>query len=201
MLGEIRVAVGISLARLHCRVRFSQIETEKAASNEMSPHSPLSLMSHLLSFLAIAVLPALSLGQGAAPDTLASLRHDYRPLLIFASSPDEEFRNQMHMFGKQARNLQERQILVVPILLHERTGEGAEWEGLVPQGSLGALSPAECGLARRRFHIGQDEFAVILLGKDGGEKLRSRTPVTMERLVKLIDSMPMRQKEARDGHS
>ncbi len=158
-------------------------------------------MSHLLSFLAFAVMPALSLAQGAAPDTLASLRHDYRPLLIFARSPDREFREQMQMLAQHTQDLHERQILLVPIPPHGKAGEASAWEGLVPRGSLGELSPGECVSARRRFHIGQDEFAVILLGKDGGEKLRSRTPVTMERLVKLIDSMPMRQKEARSGHS
>jgi hypothetical protein len=41
----------------------------------------------------------------------------------------------------------------------------------------------------------------VLLGKDGGEKLRSRTPVTMERLNTLIDAMPMRQQEVQNGHS
>jgi hypothetical protein len=36
---------------------------------------------------------------------------------------------------------------------------------------------------------------VILIGKDGEEKLNSRTPVTVDQLEKLIDSMPMRKRE------
>ena len=36
---------------------------------------------------------------------------------------------------------------------------------------------------------------MILIGKDGEEKLSSRTPVPAERLKALIDSMPMRKTE------
>jgi hypothetical protein len=36
---------------------------------------------------------------------------------------------------------------------------------------------------------------VILIGKDGGEKLNSRTPVSVNQLEKLIDSMPMHKHE------
>ncbi len=38
-------------------------------------------------------------------------------------------------------------------------------------------------------------FLFILMGKDGSEKLISDTPVTLEQLFGLIDSMPMRQHE------
>jgi len=36
---------------------------------------------------------------------------------------------------------------------------------------------------------------VVLIGKDGGEKLRSAQPITAERLFATIDAMPMRQSE------
>ena len=38
-------------------------------------------------------------------------------------------------------------------------------------------------------------FLFILIGKDGGEKLISDNPVTLEQLFGLIDSMPMRRYE------
>jgi len=38
-------------------------------------------------------------------------------------------------------------------------------------------------------------FQVLLIGKDGGVKLRSSEPVSMKDLFGLIDSMPMRQQE------
>ncbi len=40
-------------------------------------------------------------------------------------------------------------------------------------------------------------FQVLLIGKDGGVKMRSATPVAAERILSLIDSMPMRQQEMR----
>ncbi|KQR77843.1 DUF4174 domain-containing protein [Rhizobium sp. Leaf341] len=39
-------------------------------------------------------------------------------------------------------------------------------------------------------------FAAILVGKDGGIKLRAAKPVAPEQLFGLIDSMPMRANEA-----
>jgi len=53
---------------------------------------------------------------------------------------------------------------------------------------------------RRRFHIDDRRFTVVLVGKDGGEKFRSHVPVTIEKLDALIDAMPMRQQEMQDGH-
>ena len=149
--------------------------------------------------LALAVMPALSLGSSESGATLGSLRHDYRPVLVFAAEGTEEVREQMRLLGKSGQAMHERQMVVVPILLHGGSSLEA-WSGL-PERDVVHLEPGEDAAARRRFHVGEEDFTVILIGKDGGEKLRSQIPVTMERLMKVIDSMPMRQKEARDGHS
>jgi hypothetical protein len=148
---------------------------------------------------AFALLPALSLGPVPVQPTLASLRHDFRPLLIFAATYDRNVQQQLQLLAQRAQDLQARQILVVPFLLHEEKN-GKPWSGVLPDRDMIQLEPIESASARRRFRIGQDDFTVILLGKDGGEKLRSDVPVTMETLTKLIDSMPTRQKEVRDGH-
>ncbi len=41
-------------------------------------------------------------------------------------------------------------------------------------------------------------FTLVLLGKDGTEKLRSTEPVPLRELFGLIDGMPMRQAELRE---
>lgn len=47
-----------------------------------------------------------------------------------------------------------------------------------------------------------EEFTVVLLGKDGTEKYRSEKPVPTKTLFALIDQMPMRQSELkRKGNS
>lgn len=40
----------------------------------------------------------------------------------------------------------------------------------------------------------------LLIGKDGGVKLRSNSPISNEKLFRTIDTMPMRQREMRDGN-
>ncbi len=62
------------------------------------------------------------------------------------------------------------------------------------------MSPDEQAAARRRFHVRPNDFTVILIGKDGGEKLRSHQPVSLDILRSTIDAMPMRQEEMRSKH-
>ena len=145
--------------------------------------------------LALAVLPTLSLGPVESRTTLSSLRHDYRPLLVFAASESEQRR----MLAGHAAEMRERQMVLVPIVPRKVADAGSGDDGL-PEELIVRLTASEEVAAERRFHIGDGEFTVILIGKDGGEKLRSRSPVGMERLIEVIDAMPMRQKEARSGH-
>ena len=42
-------------------------------------------------------------------------------------------------------------------------------------------------------------FEILLVGKDGGVKLRSPAPVSTRDLFALIDAMPMRQREMREN--
>lgn len=63
------------------------------------------------------------------------------------------------------------------------------------------LLPVWAGLLERDFVIetrfGAPAFAVSLIGKDGGEKLRRSTPLAPEELFALVDAMPMRREEMR----
>jgi hypothetical protein len=49
---------------------------------------------------------------------------------------------------------------------------------------------------RAHFHVDSKAFTVILLGKDGTEKLRQQSVLDTEKLFRLIDSMPMRRAES-----
>ena len=48
-----------------------------------------------------------------------------------------------------------------------------------------------------RFGVGADDFAVLLIGKDGGEKLRFTDLPDLQAIYTVIDGMPMRQGEMR----
>ena len=51
---------------------------------------------------------------------------------------------------------------------------------------------------RDRFEVGQNEFQVILIGKDGTEKIRSDEAISSDYLFEAIDAMPMRRLEMKE---
>jgi hypothetical protein len=59
------------------------------------------------------------------------------------------------------------------------------------------IEPQKAASIRKQFGIAPDEFTVILVGKDGGIKLKRNDQVRLEEIFRLIDSMPMRQEEMR----
>ncbi len=125
------------------------------------------------------------------PDTLKTMRDCYRPLLVFA--PDEanvRFRQQQTLLKSSAAAMTDRNMLYLPVLEHP--GKSA---------ARLTLSAREQAIARERLRIVPGAFRVVLLGKDGGVKLSSASPVSMETLSSLIDTMPMRRSEMQQRNS
>ena len=125
------------------------------------------------------------------PNTLRAMRNCYRPLLVFAPALDNpQLVEQFNQLKTQAIELRSRSVLYVPIVPegHNQPIPGSR----VP---TARLSEDELAAMRHRFKVEPDDFLVILIGKDGGEKLNSRTPVSVDQLERLIDSMPMRKSE------
>jgi hypothetical protein len=101
----------------------------------------------------------------------------------------------MSILADGSKDLRERDVLNVPIVYKwSEMGDGI-FDGI----SDITITPplTEQTAARRRFHIRPNDFTVILIGKDGGEKLRSRQPISLDTLRSTIDAMPMRQEEMR----
>ncbi len=118
-----------------------------------------------------AILPAL-----AAEDPLASYRGKTRLLVVLAASDtDAELKAQRRFYTSEKEGNRERDLVIVEAL------DGTD---------LG-------GTLRRRFEVPAGEFRAILVGKDGGVKLRSASPIPSDKLFAEIDAMPMRQDEAR----
>ena len=127
-----------------------------------------------------------------AQSQLDSLRGTCRILLLFTPTPaDPRFTTQQQLLQNHATEISQRDLTIIPIVFNP---------GSVAKDQPTLLAPAEPVQLRNRYHIQPAAFTAILLGKDGGVKLRSTTPVTMEKLNTLIDSMPMRQQEVRDRH-
>jgi hypothetical protein len=128
----------------------------------------------------------------AQPSTVRAMRGCYRPLLVFAPSLDDpQLMNQFDQLKAHATELKSRNVLYVPIV-----PEGHNQPIPASKMPTARLSEDELAAARHRFQVEPAEFLVVLIGKDGEEKLTSRTPVGVDQLERLIDSMPMRKQEA-----
>ena len=136
-----------------------------------------------------------SAGCPAQPNTLRAMRDCYRPLLVFAPSLDHpQLVNQFNLLKIRAVELKGRNVLYVPIV-----PEGHNQPIPASKVPTARLSEDELAAMRHRFQVEPDEFLVILIGKDGEQKLNSRTPVPVDQLEKLIDSMPLRRQETQAG--
>ena len=169
------------------------METESSA---MSEHPSFRTATHptrmraalIVASFVVAGTAMLHAQTPPSPTTLATLRDHYRPLLLFAASPDDpSLLAQLIRLKDHAPGLDERNVLVIAIPYNN------------PAPTAMALTPGDALDARHRFRIAPADFTAILLGKDGGEKLRSTRPVSFEKLRDKIDSMPMRQTEMHPG--
>jgi len=97
-----------------------------------------------------------------------------RPIIVFADSPnDPNFSLQMEYLRARADDLVERDVIVLV------------------DTDPSTLSPLREKLRPRGFML-------VLIGKDGGVKLRKPAPWDVRELSRTIDKMPMRQREIRD---
>ena len=121
--------------------------------------------------LALATLMLLASGLPAGAEPLSEYRWEKRPIVVFAPDRLDPRRvEQLDRFEGARSMLEERENVVIV--------DTEQTSGL-------------------RQHFEPDPFTVILVGKDGTEKLRRTQPVSVEVLTELVDSMPMRRREMR----
>jgi len=142
---------------------------------------PLTLATHIAAAMAAVVLMQLLSG---AAQAMSGYDWKMRPLFVFAASDnDAQLAEQQERLNGRREGLVDRDMAIILVIADSvRT-------------SLGPDPGQTASQLRERFGISPDAFATILVGKDGGTKLRSKTPVTTRRLFALIDSMPMRRQE------
>ena len=121
------------------------------------------------------------------PFSLGALRWEKRPLLLFGAGERAPIlRQQLDAVESAREGFDERDMVLIVVL-----GEGtSRIEGR-------PLSLEDAEHLRASFEIGKDEFALRLVGKDGGVKRASDTVVAMKDIYDQIDAMPMRQQELR----
>ena len=143
---------------------------------------------HRLPVLACAFIPALAVSQ-PAPSLLQGMRDQARPVLLFGGNSDSRIGTQYTELLKHTQDLQDR-VLRLVVVSHSSTS----CSSAPPAGTVAATEPEQVVL-RSTFHVARRDFAIILIGKDGGEKFRSTQPVSFETLRVFVDAMPMRQQE------
>ncbi len=112
----------------------------------------------------------------AASPTIAQMRWERRVLIVAApSAEDPALAEQRRILANWKNNADARDLTIVEVV-----GDTVR----------GATNTA-AGL-RRKYRL-PAAFTVILIGKDGGEKLRSAKPFPAAALEATIDAMPMRK--------
>lgn len=119
-----------------------------------------------------------------AQDPLDAYRWQNRVVVIVADAhAKDEFARQHQALLGDSDGVQDRDLIVVTV-----DKDSVEIDGVASQS-------IRANRIRGAFGIPEQGFYVLLIGKDGGVKLRSNELVTIEDLFTLIDGMPMRQKE------
>ena len=97
-----------------------------------------------------------------------------RPIVVFAdTAADPRFRKQMELLTERTGELVDRDVIVIT------------------DTDAGAVTDIRKKLRPRGFML-------VLVGKDGGVKLRKPAPWSVRELSRSIDKMPVRQQELRD---
>jgi hypothetical protein len=126
-------------------------------------------------------------GLGKDPDSIDLNAYQWksRLLLLFASSEeDPAYLTLKKEIDRQAMEVKDRDLLVFYVL--ERGESRLDKE---------RLNPDQVFSLRKRLSVPPSRFTIILIGKDGGEKIRQESPVDLKEIFAIIDAMPMRQQE------
>ena len=120
----------------------------------------------------------------AGETALAGYRWENRVLLVFAPDVNSTlYLRRQEMLLDAQPGLNERDIVVISVL----KGTVSTKERLD--------APVSADDLRDAYDVLPHDFRVVLIGRDGGVKLRQDEPILAADLFALIDSMPMRKQE------
>ncbi|MBY0287893.1 MAG: DUF4174 domain-containing protein [Mycobacteriaceae bacterium] len=139
-----------------------------------------------LSLMLMVFLTSIALGSAtAAADELGNYRWEHRPLLVFAATDsDPRLVETLNRIEASRCDFVSRDMVLGLVV----TGGNSTLDGQV-------INTDEPQRLRDRYAIGENAFSVLLIGKDGGEKLRVDEVPDLQAIYDLIDGMPMRTRE------
>jgi Domain of unknown function (DUF4174) len=137
-----------------------------------------------LTFL-IGLFAGAALGEDTVSVDLNAYQWENRLLLLFASSEeDQAYLTLKKEIDRQAMEVKDRDLLVFYVL--ERGESRLDQKHLSPDQAL---------FLKKHLTVASGRFTIILIGKDGGEKIRQESAVDLKEIFAIIDAMPMREQE------
>ena len=139
-----------------------------------------------LTVILLATSAALAPARAVAAE-LSDYRWEHRPLLVFApSESDPRLIETVRRIEATRCDFMDRDMVLGRIV-----AEGPS----TLDGHVVDTNQAQQLLSE--FGIGANSFSVVLIGKDGGEKLRVNAVPDLQSIYAVIDGMPMRGREMR----
>ena len=133
----------------------------------------------------VSCTAALLINLYAQANPLSSYQWNKRLLILATPEISQEtYRQQLRIIDNNREGILDRDIHIVRIIGDELFGTAKEYN-TVKWGRV----------LRSLYQLNTENFTIVLIGKDGGEKARSNRPITFCNFFNLIDLMPMRREE------
>ncbi|MEX0723342.1 MAG: DUF4174 domain-containing protein [Gracilimonas sp.] len=140
-------------------------------------------------FVSLLMMSSISIAQELDYFDLDDYKWQNRVLLVFSlNTYNAEYRAQIKTLKNNQSGIDERDLKIFYVL---KQSSASVKNAVIPD------EPEE--ELRSDFNVSKADYTVILIGKDGTEKLRTDESLSAEKLFKKIDSMPMRKLEMDNG--
>jgi hypothetical protein len=131
--------------------------------------------------IGLAAILMAAATQASAMDSLSGYAGRSRILVLFAADGDPKLAQQIELLKGKDNALADRDMVVLEVV------------GEKVRPIYGNANGIHARQLRQDMSIDSPGFRAVLVGKDGGVKLRSQQVVSDAQLFDLIDHMPMRK--------
>ncbi|RNC80082.1 MAG: DUF4174 domain-containing protein [Balneola sp.] len=143
-------------------------------------------------FLLLCITFSMTLYSSINAQNLSNHRWENRVLILVTDDLENEYyQKQLKELEGNEEKLKERKLTIY------RVWEGQYKIGLEDQN--GWYSVLDDNFSKLTT-LSDSEFEIILIGLDGGVKVRETETIEVEKLFAIIDSMPMRAQEIRNSY-
>lgn len=149
------------------------------------------MLKHSLFLLLVTLAVAsAAMAQSTVEQFLAKYEWQNRIVLVFAPGHSNSlFRDQLQEFKGYEDGFADRDLITFHLFSSMESFQSSK-----------KINKNLTDQFYRFYNVEKGEFMVLLIGKDGTEKLRQSKPLATDSLFSVIDAMPMRQREMRNNN-